>query len=168
MVLNNAFKMSAELLKEYSITQLESVKTGDKQIDNIIDDAQDRIQRSLDDNLWVDGQHIDPHHGHKIFAGEKQAVKKLQELKTHKGVPDEVLTMADEVILNLANTDFQIAKTSLEVAEDPAGTSEDAFYELSKAEHKFNMGQYYARFGEYDKAIDSFRQSWEHSQKLIT
>jgi len=70
-------------LKQDAIDKL-SVHAGEsKKIDKAIKE----IEKSLDDQLWVDDTHIDPKHGKKVFDREHRSVKELMHLL--KGIPDD-------------------------------------------------------------------------------
>ena len=63
-------------LKQDAIDKL-SVHAGEsKKIDKAIKE----IEKSLDDQLWVDDTHIDPKHGKKVFDRERHSVNPYQAL----------------------------------------------------------------------------------------
>lgn len=52
----------------------------DKQGSKKLNDAIERVGKSLNPELWIDPSHLDPKKGEKVFDGQKEAVKKLLEL----------------------------------------------------------------------------------------
>lgn len=65
----------------------------DKQNRKQLDDAIDRLSKSLEHELWIDPSHPNPKKGEKVFEDQKEAVKKLLDLIKDKKstVPDAPL-----------------------------------------------------------------------------
>ncbi|UCH88399.1 MAG: right-handed parallel beta-helix repeat-containing protein [Thermoplasmata archaeon] len=155
-------------LKENAVTKLEAAKSCDKKIDNGIDMAIDHIEMSLDNEYWQDDMHIASKFGHKVFAEEKQAVQKLEELMIHKDIPDSLKNTCSEVIIGLLTSDLLLVLTSLEEAQMYAGTSTKVDNEITLALDKYQAGGESLLKGHYGSVIDFYRQAWEHSQNAVS
>ena len=154
-------------LKENAITQLEETKTGEKKIDEKIDMIIDQIENSLDDELWMDDIHLDIKQGHMAFDRDKIAIKKIQELLTHKDIPDSVENACKEVIDKLLKAEELIAKKMLEEAKTYFGTDKKVDHHILIAVQEFANAEDKMAEGQPDKAIDHYRKCWEHAQTAI-
>ncbi|UCH90122.1 MAG: right-handed parallel beta-helix repeat-containing protein [Thermoplasmata archaeon] len=163
----NDINLIARELKEDAVVLLEAAKVGNQQIDKKLGEVIDHIEASLEDKYWTDEMHITSKNGHKVFAQEKQAVQKLQELLNHKNVPESVKEAAKKAMANLVNADWMLAKTLLEEAQMYGGTNKKADHEIAMAKEKMkNAGEHLLK-EHYGSAVDSYRQCWEHAQKVL-
>ena len=164
-----------KLLKEHSITELESAKAGDKKIDKEIDKIIKHIQRSLEDkkngSLWIDDWHIVVKHGKKVFHEEHTAVKHMQKEINKTDMPEELKVVYKEIINDLVEADKLLAKTAIEDAKnttvlDPK-KQKKVDNEIAKAEEEFNKALEEITKERPDKAIKKFEKAWEHAQHAI-
>lgn len=154
-------------LKENAITQLEETKTGEKKIDEKIDTIIGQIENSLDDELWMDDIHLEIKQGHMAFDRDKTAIKKIQELLTHKDIPDSVEDACKEAIDKLLKAEELIAKKMLEEAKAYLGTDKKVDHHILIAAQEFANAEDKLVSGQPDKAIDHYRKCWEHAQVAI-
>jgi hypothetical protein len=151
-----------ELLKN-KLTELKPV---DPPIDKELDKAISHLDDSLNSKFWRDGKHLDEKHGHRVFSEHKAAIKKLQEVTSHKDVPDDVEDSCDDLISKIVSADKFISKVALDDAtssNEEKGKQEQ--HHGYMAEEEYDDGVEQAAAGESEKAVDEFRKSWEHSGK---
>lgn len=167
-------QMSPQSLKLYAIEALKAAFTGEKKVDHKLDKAIDHIEKSLDEDLWVDDDHLDPMHGKKVFDEEKKAVKELMDLIKKDDTPQNVKDTCQEVIKILVTADKRLAKTLYNEARTYTG-DEKVDKELEKCDEEFEKAQkeldHTKKDGtpdpKYDKAIDHYKKAWEHAQKAL-
>ena len=143
-------------------------------IDDKISTAIAHIEKSLDPDLWVDDDHLDEKHGHKVFNEDKKAVKELMRLLDKKETPDEIVEIIQRTILDIVESDQRLANTVYtEVKRDTGDKKVDhewekASQELLKAEEELSrVDKEGIPDPRYDKAIDHYKKAWEHSQHAI-
>jgi len=146
----------------------------EKKVNNTITKAITHIEKSLDPDLWVDDDHLDEKHGHKVFNEDKKAVKELMRLLDKKETPDEILEIIQRTILEIVESDQKLANTVYtEVQRDTGDKKADhewekASQELLKAEEELSrVDKEGIPDPRYDKAIDHYKKAWEHSQRAI-
>ncbi len=153
-------------LKRWAIDKLQPYSEESKRIEKAIREIED----SLDPELWLDEDHLEPQHGHKVFSNERHAVIELMHLLDGEGdgePSEDALTAAQEVIEILVRADRTLAETMLEevdgiIAVDPKRQDQvDAEVERAKAE--FEVGDTEREVGNYEKAIQHYRKAWEHA-----
>jgi len=71
--------LSARAMKEAVRDDLENSKTGDEWLDDKIDQVLEYLDKSLNNDLWVDDNHVNPKTGLKVFYAEFDAVIKMQD-----------------------------------------------------------------------------------------
>jgi len=160
--------------KEAAISKLETAKTGDKKVDDKLDKAIYHIEKSLEEDLWVDDAHLEPKHGKKVFDEEKKAVKEMMHLVDKEDTPQSVKDACQSVIDQLVEVDDMIAHTAYDEAKAFAGCPK-VDEEVEKCEEEFGKAQeqldHVKKDGtpdpKYDKAIDHYKKAWEHAQKAL-
>lgn len=165
-----------KLLKEHSITTLESAKIGDKKIDKEIDRIINHIQKSLEDkkngSLWIDDWHLvgEPE-GKKVFHEEHTAVKHMQKEINKADTPEDLKVVYEKVIDDLVEADKLLAKTAIADAKNrpvlDSKKQKKVDHEIAKAEEEFSKGLEEISKGRPDKAIKKFEKAWEHAQHAI-
>jgi hypothetical protein len=126
----------------------------------------EHIETSLEDDLWMDGLHIDSQHGHRVFSEHKSAVRKLQELLAHKSLPESLNVDCWNAMAKLALMDGLLAAGTLGNAQGSGRMSKQEQFSVDKAEGLLNEGIDHYLQGDHSKAIDNFRHSWHHSQNV--
>ena len=146
----------------------------EEKIDNKIKSAITHIEKSLDPDLWVDDDHLNEKHGHKVFNEDKKAVKELMRLLDKKETPDEIVEIIQETILKLVEADQERANTVYAEAQRDTGDKkvdhelEKASQELLKADEELShVDKKGISDPHYDKAIDHYKKAWEHCQRAI-
>jgi hypothetical protein len=130
----------------------------DKRDAKKLDEAIEHIQRSLDDELWVDDTHLQRKHGDRVFHEEHDAVKKLQHLLKDKksDIPDATLLA---FIQCFTSVDRQLAVIAVDEAE-AAGVQPK---KIAQDRKEIEKGDEEAARGKYDKAIEHYRHAWKHA-----
>jgi hypothetical protein len=123
-------------------------------------DVVKKLDESLDPDLWVDGDHLDPKHGQKVFDSQKDAVGKLMDLlKSKKSeIPDATLqAMIDDIVHVDQILAERAVSDAIAASGDPHKIAE-AQKELDKA------GEQLAR-GKFDDAIEHYKQAWHKAME---
>jgi len=133
-----------------------------------------RIEKNLDPDLWLDDDHLNAKHGHKVFDENKKAVKELMRLLDKKETSNEIMKIVQKTILKLVEADRRLANTLYAEVQGDTGDKkvdhelEKASQELLKAEEELNhVDKNDAPDPRYDKAIDHYKKAWEHCQHAI-
>lgn len=162
-------------IKEDVITDLEALKayTTNKHSIKEINKAIEKIEKSLEDELWIGEDHLSAKEGKKVFQNEKEAVERhLMKITEGKGENADPAIEYDvqQVINALVNADKILANISINDAKgitvDPKKQKKYE-QELKKAEDEMEKAQEQADKGEYGKAIDHYKKAWEHAQAAI-
>jgi len=154
--------------KERTIELLEQIESGEKKIDHGIDKMIDKIEKSVEEKLWIDELELDLKHGKKVFDNEKKAVKEGMKIIKDKKTNEEVKEAVTKTIHELVSVDLALAENQYKKASQYSGTKkvdhelEKAAKYLEKAYKELDSSK-----AKYDKAIDNLKKSWEHSQKAI-
>ena len=151
--------------KETAKDNLDALKpTGDKKLDKHIDRAIAHIEKSLDEELWLDETHLVCKKGKKVFKEEQKAVKKLMKEMKKKQFPEELVDDFNSVFANLVDVDEMLAQTQL---DDARGYPSAKQKEIEKAEKEIAKAEREKEKGKYDKAIDHYKKAWEHAWKAM-
>ena len=110
----------------------------------------------------MDGNHLDPKHGQKVFDREREAVGKLMGLLESKNseVPDTAL---QGMIDSLVQADGILAEDALADAVAASGDADKiahAQQELAKAADE-------AAKGRFDHAIEHYRKAWKNAERAM-
>jgi len=126
--------------------------------------AIDRIERSLNLDLWTDASHPDSKQGHKIFDEEKKAVKELQDLIEDTEGCDDVFQAAIDA---LVDTDLMLVDVA--IAEAEAGCSGGKCEkDIAKAQEARAEALDYRAEGREDKAIDELKYAWKKVKRYAS
>jgi len=152
-------------MKEFALNLLTGVyPTGEKKVDYKLDKAIDHIWKSLDPDLWVDDDHLDPKHGYKVFNEEKKAVKELMHLIEKDDTPEMVKGKCRAAIDVLIKADKRLAEIVYEEAKKGAGNPK-VDKKLGICDKEFSKAKEELGKGHYDKAIDHYKEAWKHAQE---
>ncbi len=143
--------------------ELAGMSTGDKKDDKRIEKAVEDLDQSLEADLWVDGNHLDPKHGDRVLKDERQAVMDLEKV--------ESVDMSD-AIAELVRIDRTLALIEIvEATAQIAASNGDAKYlrkaedNLADAEEHFLEGDAEDAGGDPVKAIQEYRKAWDDALK---
>jgi hypothetical protein len=121
-----------------------------------LDEATERLARSLDPSRWVDDARLRRDGGDEVFEEERKAVDALLDLledgKRAAAVGDAQL---DGLIRRLVGADRVLAIVA--VAEAGGGDPK----KLRKAMDELTKGDHRASLREYAEAIDHYRKAWK-------
>ncbi len=175
--------VSARTLKLESIENLEEHVDESRRFEKAIEEIED----SLDEDFWIDDDHLDKKRGHRVFSEERHAVKELIALLdrgdqggddnddtgtgTGSGgdseISEEALEWAQMAIDNLVAADRQLALTLIEEAEDAPvsdpSKQDKVDEELEKAREELAKGDEARDAGDADNAIQHYRKAWGHA-----
>lgn len=134
----------------------------DKQDGNKLDQAIQHLTQSLDPDLWLDGSHLEPKHGHEVFGQEKDAVNKLRNLLKDKKstIPAAVL---QGFIDRLVGMDRALAQVAIGDAVSATGDAKM----IAKANAELAKGDSEVAEAKYESGIEHYRNAWEHAQKAL-
>jgi len=125
-----------------------------------LEEAIYRVERSLNGDYWVDAEHLNAKHGHKVFDEEKHAVKALDDLIDGTSDCDYAAQLA---IDNLVAVDIMLVDTA--ISELDCSSSRKCSKSLSKANKARTKADNYLADGKEDKAIDQLKSAWKHATK---
>lgn len=141
------------------------------------------IEKSLKENLWLDGIHLNEKHGHKVFDHDRKAVKHLQKLLKHprededddsdsdsdkddNTISEAASAAIQSAIISLVEADRVITTTLYdEVAIMPVVNPDNQQIvekDLAKALTDIQKAEAFAANGKEDKAIKYYRNAWKH------
>jgi predicted GH43/DUF377 family glycosyl hydrolase len=140
-------------------------------IEREIDKVIGHIEQSLETDLWIDENHLDPQHGHNVFNEEKKAVKKLMKLIDNYDILQNVKDVCQLTINKLVTSDKFLAETALKDAlntdiQNP-DNQEKYDTEIEMAEEELLKAEEKVVIGDFDIAIDHYKKAWEHGQNAI-
>lgn len=164
-------ELAPKLIKNSTISKLESAKTGNLRVDKEINQTIWLINNSLDERFWINETHLESVFGKIVFAKEHAAAEHMRSSSFKRWMPEEVKAVFEEVIDDLVSADEMLAKRSIEdakaiIVEDPHKqriinkSIEMAEDEMAKAYDEIDKGR-------PAKAIVKFGLAWEHAQHAI-
>ena len=144
---------------------LESVpdSRGRKNPREMLEEARDHIDASLDEALWVDDRHLHPEDGEAVFDEGKDAVR---ELTTFMDADAEWRSQALLAILHLVVADQVLAGVATEEASENC-VSSDCRKELEQARDTFSEAKRLLSDGQYEACVPYFAESWEAAQEAL-
>jgi hypothetical protein len=165
---------SPKVEKELIIDFLNETESDVKKIEHGIYKMIDKIEKSLDDKLWADGDTPNLKHGNKIFDNEKKAIKHGQKIIKDKRSTEDVNDNIVKTIKKLISADRQLAENLYDQASMYSGDKkvdhelEKAQKYLQKADEELNkILQNVKKNPKYYKVIDLLKKSWKHSRKAL-
>jgi PKD repeat protein len=165
-------------------------KTGQRDVDIVIDTAVSLIDKSLNKEYWIDDLHLVEKHGVKVFNYEALAtaslemsvkayekaipqIQKMADLKTRQGKDasaelaklaalKKAIPIFEQAAALLAQADEVLARVALEEAKalTPSRNGHDFSKHLANAEKELLSGQSEVAEGDYTKAILEYKHSW--------
>ncbi len=161
-------------LKEAALARLEPYVDESKRLKKAVRD----LQRSLDSELWLDGSHLDPKKGCKVFAHERRAIKGLKKSlrDTEKGKKDALSPEAVLAVMasidDLVMADRLLALVIIEEvgaapALDDPKRQRKVDRELSKAEKELARGDEHRDSGDPKKAVQHYRKAWQRAVRAM-
>jgi nitrous oxidase accessory protein NosD len=135
--------------------------SGDDKTDRRIGKAIDRIDQSLDPELWV-GDSTLSEKGKKVFSREKQAVHELMKIDY-----EPTATQVAPLILDLVVADEVLAQAALGEATSACTAVDPDSKHLQKAQEKMDKAEEKLLEGRPDKAIYEYGKAWDHAQKAL-
>lgn len=141
----------------------------DSWLDNKLDLAGRQVEKSLESWLWLDNETLTDK-GHQVFIHSRNAVNTLgQIIDRYASSAPQVDIAAMESILLLVRADLLLAQIAYDNAMDIADlSSSKVMGYLESAAHEIEMGIMESESGNYEKAIQHYRQAWEHSERAVT
>jgi len=172
---------SAKNLKEQTVENLNSVKTGKYAVDGKIKNVVKEITNTLRDAYWQDGNHLDSERGSQVFYSELRAVKLLNsylqrsERILRYRLPVEVSDAFYQAIDDLVEADDILAQTALDEAKNMTVNNQQnqRKYDqaITNAEARIERARDYAqKYKEYgtpkriEYAVNYYKQAWDYAK----
>lgn len=135
----------------------------------------EHINKSLEEDLWVDEVYLEAKHGHRVYSEEHNAVQQLQQLLNQ--TPDEgeippppspeLKEAAEDAIDLLVNSDRVLTITLMLDSSAATADKQNAQNKIDKenetAENEFSQGDASRDAGDFDNAIQHYRKAWDHA-----
>lgn len=170
-----------DLIKQALIELDDIYPTGVKKADKKLLKAIESIERSLDNILWIDENHLNSElimeeddsddgakrYGEIVFNKNKKAVKHLRKIIKDKDTLLTIKGICQAVIDKILEADKLIANAAYDEAQNHAGDSNADYFlsktvdELDKAELDVNNNK------KQDKSISHYKKAWKHSQQIL-
>jgi tetratricopeptide (TPR) repeat protein len=138
--------------------------TNDNEVKLHLSKAIEHIRRSLDDDLWVDDNHVDPVLGEKVFDEEKEATRNLISVNGRVNVSKEVADKSYKAIAILVEVDKKLAKTAQEEAEKIVKENQV----LAECIKELGIALQNQEQGLFENAIEHYKQAWKQAKTVIT
>ena len=135
------------------------LSTGDREIDEELDEAIRRVDASLAPDLWADDLHLTGS-GKRVFEEEQKAVHELTEIKH---APAALLSQLTDAARTFTRVDRALAQTAFDEARLAGGDVDD----LARAQEDLDRGDNLAGLGKFDAAIERYEESWVHVQPAM-
>lgn len=157
---------SVKGIKEAVKSSLEEAKTGDKKVDQKIDKILVSLEKSLDNSLWSDENHLDFQKGEEVFQAEARAVRKMKfflrlEQWFYYRLPESVKYVFGQAIADLIKADKMLVGLAIEEAKNTAAqnSNKPRIVErlITQAEAKLRQ-----------TTITQYGLAWHLAQKAIT
>ncbi len=156
-------------MRELAVRSLASLGS----ISGEVSKALDLIAESLED-YWIDGSHLDPKDGEKVFGYEKSAMSELMNAIEHRdqdGLSDEDVAVILAAIDALIAGDIHLAETALTEAAAitglNSGQQDKVDEEIAKGYEELAKGHEEMADGYPDKAVDQYMKAWSQAMKAF-
>jgi hypothetical protein len=144
------------------ISTLQAAGPTSKHDANMLKVARDALSASIDPSLWGTGNHLQQHHGVKVFEKEKQAVDKLLQMLADPGTLVPASTLHGWVA-TLTNADRVLATTQLSDAIAANGSASS----ISQSQAWVASGDAKAASGDSSGAINDYKNAWQKAMIAI-
>ncbi|MEW6196883.1 MAG: Calx-beta domain-containing protein [Bacteroidota bacterium] len=127
-----------------------------------IDEAIKYLNKALDTDYWVDGDHLQSQKGEKIFDKTKDAVNKLSDLMKEKKssiAPGVLQGFIDRIV----QVDRILATIAINDAVNLGGDTND----ITKANEELSKGDNKILNAKYESGIEHYRKSWGKAIKSL-
>ncbi len=166
---------SPKEIKEKAIDDLESIENDNRIIQKNIQKAISLINKSLNQNFWINDTHLDKKQGGKVFNYELRAVarlKLLEKISKKLKINDPDLFSSFEKVENrLAKADYLLAETAIDEAKNTE-VKNDRFKKriekiIKKAEKELKKAKQDLENDKPIKSIIHSKRSWSYSQMAM-
>jgi hypothetical protein len=144
------------------ISNLQAAATTTKHDANMLKVARDALAASIDPSLWGTGNHLQQHHGVKVFEKEKQAVDKLLQMLADSGTSVPAATLNGWISV-LTNADRVLATTQLSDAIAMHGDAAS----ISQSQALVVSGDAKVAAGNNSGAITDYKNAWKKAMLSI-
>lgn len=157
-------------IKEKTIIDLESIENSNIIIQRNIQKAINLINKSLNQNLWIDDTHLDSKQGGRVFNYELRAALRLKLLERLIN-NNQSLDIVKNVNKKLTKADYVLAETILNEAKEMEIESNQFKKRikrlLAKAEKELIKAKLNSENNKPVKSIIHSKKSWHYSQAAI-
>jgi hypothetical protein len=153
------FPGSMKTSKQDILSDLTALRAGvtNKYDGQKLDEAIKHLTKSLTDSWWMDDTHLQAKEGAKVFNEEKDAVNQLRvQLKDPKSLISDVTLQG--FIDRIVKADLDLALVAI---ADTTGNPKD----IAKANEELHKGITDAVRGNYESAIEHYRNAWKFASK---
>ncbi|NVM24420.1 MAG: right-handed parallel beta-helix repeat-containing protein [Desulfobacterales bacterium] len=165
-------------IKGDAVSELERVNTGCWRVDRVIDKVITFINKSLEEEYWVDDLHLDAKRGGKVFTygnlavGDMKLHIKLWEKRGPTPAQQEAIDAFEAVIPKLLKADKLLAETAIDEAKnttDPWNPGKSRAYNrfLTKGDKDFEKALSYMDKDRPGLAIVAFKRAWKFAQQAM-
>lgn len=175
---------SARNLKEQTVENLDSVKTGKYAVDGKIRNINKEITKALRDVYWQDGNHLDSERGRQVFHSELRAVRLLNsylqksERILRYRLPSEVSDAFYQAIDDLTEADDILAQTALDETKNMTVSNQKyqrkydqaiilAEKRIEKAREWTRQYKQYGTPKRIEYAINYYKQVWDYAGEAM-
>ena len=154
---------NANSLAQDALAKAEALLAGANKHDtHELGEVIDELARSLDPTLYLDGNHLDPKHGHEVFDRDRQAVHELMELLGSRtsGLSDATL---QDVIDAVVHADRVLAQQAL---SDAIAASGDA-HQIAEAQRELGKASGELARAHFDQAIEHYGHAWHKAEEAV-
>ena len=155
--------VSVKLFKQSVLTDLITLRTTvtDKQDGKKLDDAIKHLTNSLNPSLWINDNTLVAKRGKKVFTEEKNVVVKLSILikQNNSGISGSL----KQLVRRLVAADRALADIALHQAINAGGDTN----QIAIATKELTRGNSNANAGQYNVAIEHYRNAWQHAQQAM-
>jgi hypothetical protein len=134
-------------------------------------EAIEDIRRSLAPTLWRDATHLDPKHGERVFAEERNAAKELEDVAVEADAAEPARAAARHAAERLVAIDRVLAlvqmRDALALAPLDAGDRRHVDHHNAKAAEALAEGDRARADGRGSHAISRYRQAWHHAMHVV-
>ena len=118
------------------------------------------LDDSLDRELWIDGNTLEPKHGEKVFEREEKAVDAFVDLKRDGDLP---AALVQPLIDALENADRILAENALASAVAASGIPR----EIAEARAWLARAGAARAAGRFELAIEDYEHAWEEALEAV-
>ncbi|MBI2822571.1 MAG: Ig-like domain-containing protein [Acidobacteria bacterium] len=149
-------------IKERLLTDIIALRATltDKEDSKKVDDSIKYLRRSLTPEFWIDQTHLNRVKGYHVFHEERDSVVKLRDLRKYKNS-----NIADALLLDLITRHAIADRILAAIAVNESTAAGGDALKLATAQEHMLFGDQRFAVGEYDNAIERYREGWQQAME---